>query len=188
MVTVKEKTTVTQRIHGNCPTHSRTEISVRGVRTVIDEPREREGTNMGPTPTETMVAALIACTNVISHKCAKKHGVELKAMTINAESSRHTVARGNRSAVPKNPSSDRCDNGRERGRDEEDKGRSSPLLPDFQGGPQFRHGARGNLERDAPLNALSATVSVAPLNEVQNAVLSLDARRCLDQARFHRPS
>src|SRR6516162_11803750 len=82
MVTVKEKTTVTQRIHGNCPTHSRTEISVRDVGTVIDEPKEREGTNMGPTPTETMVAALIACTNVISHKCAKKHGVELKAMTI----------------------------------------------------------------------------------------------------------
>src|SRR5262249_44954178 len=58
----------------------------RDVRTVIDEPKEREGTNMGPTPTETMVAALIACTNVISHKCAKKHGVELNAMTINAES------------------------------------------------------------------------------------------------------
>ena len=31
-------------------------------------------------------AALIACTNVISRKCAKKHGVELKAMTIDAES------------------------------------------------------------------------------------------------------
>src|SRR6516165_1426890 len=86
MVTVKEKITVTQRIRGNCPTHSRTEISVRDVSTVIDEPKEREGTNMGPTPTETMVAALIACTNVISHKCAKTHGVELKAMTINAES------------------------------------------------------------------------------------------------------
>src|SRR6266571_8674497 len=86
MVTVKEKTTVTQRIHANCPTHSRTEISVRDVRTIIDEPKERDGTNMGPTPTETMVAALIACTNVISHKCAKKHGVEFKAMTIDAES------------------------------------------------------------------------------------------------------
>ena len=86
MVVVREKTTIMQRIHGNCPTHSRTEISVRDVRTVIDEPKERGGTNMGPTPTETMVAALIACTNVISHKCAKKHGVELKAMTINAES------------------------------------------------------------------------------------------------------
>src|SRR6266852_2795160 len=85
MVVVKEKATVTQRIHGNCPTHSRTEISVLDVKTTIDEPKEREGTNMGPTPTETMVAALIACTNVISHKCAKKHGVELKTMSINAE-------------------------------------------------------------------------------------------------------
>ena len=86
MVTVKEKTTVTQRVHGACATHSRTEISARDVEAVIDEPKEREGTNMGPTPTETMVAALIACTNVISHKCAKKHGVEFKAMTIDAES------------------------------------------------------------------------------------------------------
>jgi uncharacterized OsmC-like protein len=86
MVVVKEKTTVTQRIRGNCPTHSRTEISVRDVKAVIDEPKEREGTNMGPTPTETMVAALIGCTNVITHKCAKKHGVELKTMTVGAES------------------------------------------------------------------------------------------------------
>jgi putative redox protein len=86
MVVVKEKTTVAQRIRGNCPTHSRTEISVRDVTTVIDEPTEREGTNRGPTPTETMVAALIACTNVISHKCARKHGVEFKSMSIDAES------------------------------------------------------------------------------------------------------
>jgi putative redox protein len=86
MVVVKEKLTVVQRIHADCPTHARTEISVRDVKTVIDEPKEREGTNMAPTPTETMVAALIGCTNVISHKCAKKHGVEFKAMSIDAES------------------------------------------------------------------------------------------------------
>jgi hypothetical protein len=86
MVVVREKTTVTQRIHGNCPTRSRTKIAVRDVGTVLDEPKEREGTKMGPTATETMVAALIACTNVISHKCAKRHGVELKVMTIDAES------------------------------------------------------------------------------------------------------
>jgi putative redox protein len=86
MVTVKEKTTVTQRIHGDCPTHARTEISVRDVKTIIDEPKEREGGNMGPTPTETLVAALIGCTNVIGHKCARKHGVEFKAMSIDAES------------------------------------------------------------------------------------------------------
>jgi len=52
MVTVKEKITVTQRIRGNCPTHSRTEISVRDVRTVIDEPKEREGTNMEKVKTD----------------------------------------------------------------------------------------------------------------------------------------
>jgi uncharacterized OsmC-like protein len=68
MAVVKAKTIVTQRIHADCPTHSRTEVSTRDVRTIIDEPLEREGTNMGPSPTETLVAALIGCTNVISHK------------------------------------------------------------------------------------------------------------------------
>lgn len=87
MAVIKEKTTVTQRIHGACPTHSRTEVAVRDVKTIIDEPKERDGTNMGPTPTEALVAALVACTNVIGHKCAHKNGVELKAMSIDAESS-----------------------------------------------------------------------------------------------------
>lgn len=86
MVVIKEKPVVTQRIHGDCPTHSRTEMSTRDVSTIIDEPKERDGTNMGPTPTETLVAALIACTNVISHKCAKKHGVTFDSMSIDAES------------------------------------------------------------------------------------------------------
>jgi putative redox protein len=48
MATVKEKTIVTQRVHGNCPTHSRTEIATRDVTTIVDEPKERDGTNMGP--------------------------------------------------------------------------------------------------------------------------------------------
>ena len=68
MVVVREKTTVTQRIHGNCRPIRARKLPYA---TVIDEPKEREGLNMGPTPTETMVAALFACTNVISHKCAK---------------------------------------------------------------------------------------------------------------------
>src|SRR5215207_5511097 len=86
MAIAKEETVVTQRIHGDCPTHSRTEISTRDVKTIIDEPKERDGTNMGPSPTETLVAALIACTNVISQKCAKKHGVNFTVMSIDAES------------------------------------------------------------------------------------------------------
>jgi len=84
LATVAPKLFVTQRIHGNCPTHSRTDISVRDVETVIDEPTERDGTNLGPTPTETLIAALIGCTNVIGHKCARKHGVTFRDMSIDA--------------------------------------------------------------------------------------------------------
>jgi uncharacterized OsmC-like protein len=86
MVVIREKTTVIQRVRGDCPTHARTDVATRDVKTVIDEPKERDGSNMGLTPTETMVAALIGCTNVISHKCAKKHGVAFTAMSIEAES------------------------------------------------------------------------------------------------------
>ena len=39
------------------------------------EPRVRGGTNTGPSPTETLMSALIACTNVITHKIAAKHGI-----------------------------------------------------------------------------------------------------------------
>ena len=85
MVTVKPKTAVQQHIAATCPTHSRTDLQVRDLESVIDEPRERDGTNLGFTPTETLVAALIGCTNVISHKIAHKHGIEFDDMKIEAE-------------------------------------------------------------------------------------------------------
>ena len=57
---------------------------MRDLTTVIDEPLERGGTNTGLTPTETALAALIGCTNVIGHKCAHKLGVDLGEITIDA--------------------------------------------------------------------------------------------------------
>lgn len=81
---VKMKTVVTYRTTATCPTHARTEIPVRDLNVVIDEPEERGGTNMGPTPTESAMTALIACTNVIGHKNAKRLGVDLGEMTIDA--------------------------------------------------------------------------------------------------------
>lgn len=87
MVTVKPRTTVQQHIAATCPTHSRTDLRVRDLESVIDEPQERDGTNLGFTPTETLVASLIGCTNVISHKIAHKHGIEFGDMTIEAEAS-----------------------------------------------------------------------------------------------------
>jgi len=81
---IKMKTVVTYRTTAQCPTHARTEIPLRDLNVVIDEPVERGGTNMGPTPTETAMTALIACTNVIGHKNAHKLGVDLGVVTIDA--------------------------------------------------------------------------------------------------------
>ena len=82
---IRMKTTVTTTLSGNSPSHARTDITARDTSQVIDEPTDRGGTNAGPSPTETGVAALIGCTNVIGHKCAKKLGVEIGHLTIDAE-------------------------------------------------------------------------------------------------------
>ncbi len=84
MVAVKLKTSVKLRLSGECPSHSRSDISVRDLTFSIDEPNERGGTNAGPTPTDTAIAALVGCTNVIGMKCAEKLGVDLGHLTVNA--------------------------------------------------------------------------------------------------------
>ena len=82
---IRMKSVVTYRTTAQCPTHSRTEIPVRDLNVVIDEPLERGGTNLGPAPTEAALTALIACTNVIGHKCAHQLGVDLGDVTIDAD-------------------------------------------------------------------------------------------------------
>lgn len=81
---IRQKTTITATIKGECPSHSMSRCSVRDVEVTIDEPTERGGTNQGLTPTETAVAALIACTNVISNKCADKLGIDIGHLDIEA--------------------------------------------------------------------------------------------------------
>jgi uncharacterized OsmC-like protein len=82
---VKMKTVVTYRAKASCPTHARTEIPVRDLNVVIDEPEERGGTNLGPTPTEAAMTALIACTNVIGHKNAHRLDIDLGEISIDAD-------------------------------------------------------------------------------------------------------
>jgi putative redox protein len=85
MVTVKPKTVITLRLGGNCVSHSRTDVSARELVSTIDEPAERGGTNKGFTPTETLIAALLGCTNVITHKVAEKNGVHIRSMNVRVE-------------------------------------------------------------------------------------------------------
>ncbi|MEM7302793.1 MAG: OsmC family protein [Pseudomonadota bacterium] len=85
MVNVRPKTTVMLKADGQCPSHSLTNISVRDLTFAIDEPTERGGTNLGPTPTDTALSALIGCTNVIGHKCADKLGIDIGHLSISAQ-------------------------------------------------------------------------------------------------------
>ena len=85
MAAVTQKTVVTQKLEGRCTSHSRTDVAVRDRTVVIDEPTERGGTNQGLTPTETMMASLIGCTNVITHKVAAKNNVAITSMNVRVE-------------------------------------------------------------------------------------------------------
>jgi len=85
MANVQPKTVVTMAMAGDCPSHARTDISVRDLVVSVDEPLERGGTNAGPSPTETMIVALIGCTNVIARRVAEKTGVEIQDMAVKAE-------------------------------------------------------------------------------------------------------
>jgi len=82
---VRQKMRVKMQMKGSAASHSRTDIAVRDLLSVIDEPVERGGTNQGLSPTETLIAALIACTSVISHKIALKHGIALHDMQLRVE-------------------------------------------------------------------------------------------------------
>lgn len=81
---IRQKTTINATMTGACPSHSLAKCSIRDVEFAIDEPVERGGTNTGPSPTETVIAALIGCTNVIANKCAEKLGVDMGNLNIEA--------------------------------------------------------------------------------------------------------
>ncbi len=82
MVTIKPKTTVKMKMSAVGQTHARSIVDVRDVSATIDEPKERYGTNLGLTPTETLMSSLIGCTNVISKRIAHGMGVEMGEMKV----------------------------------------------------------------------------------------------------------
>ncbi|MDH3747284.1 MAG: OsmC family protein [Gammaproteobacteria bacterium] len=90
---IKMKPYVRQVVTGTAESHSVTVLKTRDLMDVSDEPVERGGTNEGMSPTELFESSLIACTNVISHKVAKKNGVNLMSMeiTLDAGFNRHGV-------------------------------------------------------------------------------------------------
>jgi len=86
MVTIRPKTVITHRMRGTCTTEARVDIPVRGHDIVIDERVESGGTDQGISPVETLLTALVGCTNRITHKVAAANGVDIADMTIGLES------------------------------------------------------------------------------------------------------
>lgn len=84
-MSIQPKTVVTMKLEGHSASHARTDITVRDLKVIIDEPEARGGTNLGPSPTETLMTALIGCTNVITHKIAHKHGIDIKSLDVRVE-------------------------------------------------------------------------------------------------------
>lgn len=84
---VKEKTVVKMLLSGASVGHARTDVQVRDVTVTIDEPADRGGTNLGPTPTEALAASLLGCTNVIARRVAKKAGIAIHDLHIKLEMS-----------------------------------------------------------------------------------------------------
>lgn len=84
-MSIKMKPYVRQVVTGSAESHSVTIVKTRDLMDVSDEPVERGGTNEGMSPTELFQASLIACTNVISHKVAKKNEVNLMSYDITLE-------------------------------------------------------------------------------------------------------
>jgi uncharacterized OsmC-like protein len=72
-------------LDGRCDTPTKTTVGSRDLTVTMDEPKDRGGTNLGLMPLETMMAGLIGCTNVVSHKIAKANGIDIQDMTVRAE-------------------------------------------------------------------------------------------------------
>jgi putative redox protein len=81
---ITAKTLIDQHLVGTAETAARTRITTRDVAVLIDEPLMRHGTNMGLTPTETLMASLIGCTNVVGTRLAQREGVAFRDMKVEA--------------------------------------------------------------------------------------------------------
>ena len=115
---ITQKTVVRMTVRADCPTHARTSARAGKHELVIDEPAAGGGTDEGPTPIETMIAALLGCTNVIFNRVAEKNHVEVRELSLAAEDQlrppRRDVRGRSRGPVSRDPADNQPDDAGER--------------------------------------------------------------------------
>ncbi len=77
--------TVKIRVHGKAHSATRMDISARHHTIIVDEPEARHGTDQGPLPLETFLAAYASCTNVIGNWIADDLGIHISDMKVDLE-------------------------------------------------------------------------------------------------------
>lgn len=82
---ITPKSVVTMKASAHATSHARTEIKIRDLLEVIDEPLARGGTNEGASPTETVLVALAGCTTVITHRIAENIGLNIIGISVDLE-------------------------------------------------------------------------------------------------------
>ncbi len=85
MVKVTQKLFRKFTVEGECISSKRTDMTTRDVKLMLDEPEAVGGTNLSFTPVEGLVATLIGCTNVITHKIAKENNIPIDAMSVDVD-------------------------------------------------------------------------------------------------------
>jgi uncharacterized OsmC-like protein len=85
METSADDNITVMKLSGTGRSDARTDVRVRGLDFTIDEPAERGGADLGPTPPEALLAALIACTNRIARKIAAAEGIAIQNLTVDLE-------------------------------------------------------------------------------------------------------
>ncbi len=85
MINVKPKSVVAMKVNGRAMSHARTDVTVRDLKIIVDEPEPSGGTNMGATQTETVAVALAGCLNVMGHRCADQVGLEIIDLDIEVD-------------------------------------------------------------------------------------------------------
>ena len=84
MVSIRQKSVVDMKLTSQAQTHTRSQVCARDLVSIIDEPQMRGGTNLGFTPTETLMASLIGCTHVVTQRIAENMGVEIASMNVDS--------------------------------------------------------------------------------------------------------
>ena len=73
------------KINAKSESPTRTIVSARNFKMVIDEPEHLGGDDQGANPVEYLLGALSGCLNVVGHMVAKEMGFDFKGMEIDIE-------------------------------------------------------------------------------------------------------